>query len=74
MALPVPDDPVTTSTLPNGSSRIDAVSQPPATYASEPSTREGASPHISVNVEMPMPSWTGSPDSRRSCCSRRRPS
>ena len=34
-------------------------SQPPAPYDSEPSTRDGASPHISVNVEMPMPSCTG---------------
>ena len=68
---PCPDEPVTTSTLPNGSTRIDAVSQPPAPYDSDPSTRLGASPHISVKVEMPMPSWTGSSRSRRSRCSRR---
>ena len=62
---------MTTSTLPVGSIRIVAASQPPAAYDSEPSTRDGASPHISVNVEMPMPSCTGSLRSRRSCCSRR---
>lgn len=32
-----------------------------------------ARPHISVKVEMPMPSWTGSLFLRRSSCSRRRP-
>ena len=67
-------DPVITSTLPVGSIRIAACSQPPAAYASAPSTRDGASPHISVNVEMPMPSWTGSPESRRCFCSARRAS
>ena len=36
---PCPDEPVTTSTLPNGSTRIDAVSQPPAPYDSEPEHR-----------------------------------
>src|SRR3712207_9475209 len=44
--------PVTTSTLPVGSIRMLAASQPPAPYDSEPSTRDGARPHISVNVEM----------------------
>ena len=66
--------PVMTSTLPVGSIRIAACSQPPAAYRSEPSTRDGARPHISVKVEMPMPSWTVSPRSRRSACSRRSPS
>ena len=32
---------------------------------------DGARPHISVNVETPMPSWTGSPASRRRFCSAR---
>ena len=44
-----------------------------AVAPSAPSSRDGARPHISVNVEMPMPSWTGSPLARRSSCSRRRP-
>ena len=64
-------EPVTTSTLPVGSIRIEADSQPPAPKDSEPSTREGARPHISVKVEKPMPSWTGSFDSRRRRCSAR---
>ena len=60
VALAVGDVPVTSSTLPVGRTRIVQASQPPATYFSAPSVREGASPHISVNVEMPIPSWTGS--------------
>ncbi len=64
-------EPVTTSTLPVGSIRMEACSQPPAPKDSEPSTREGARPHISVKVEMPMPSCTGSFDSRRRFCSAR---
>ena len=60
-----------TSTLPVGSIRTPACSQPPAPYRSEPRTRDGASPHISVNVEMPMPSWIGSFDARRASCSAR---
>ena len=63
--------PVITSTLPVGSIRTAACSQPPPTYPIEPSQRDGASPHISVYVEMPMPSWTGSPASRRFSCSAR---
>ena len=63
--------PVITSTLPDGSIRTLACSQPPAAYRSAPRTRDGASPHISVKVEMPMPSWILSPESRRCCCSAR---
>ena len=71
---PCGDVPVTTSTLPVGSTRMVACSQPPATYFSAASMRDGASPHISVKVEMPMPSCTGSLRSRRCCCSARSPS
>ena len=53
---PCGEVPVTTSTLPVGSRRTVQCSQPPATYFSAPRVREGASPHISVKVEMPIPS------------------
>ena len=63
-------EPVTTSTLPVGSIRIDACSQPPAAVGrATPSTRDGARPHISVKVEMPMPRRTESPREFRSACS-----
>ena len=68
---PCGEVPVTSSTLPVGSARIVQCSQPPATYFSAPRVRDGARPHISVNVEMPMPSWTGSPAARRAACSAR---
>ena len=71
---PCGEVPVTSSTLPVGRIRIVQCSQPPAAYRSAFSTRDGASPHISVNVEMPMPSWTGSSDARRVACSARNPS
>ncbi len=71
---PCGDVPVISSTLPVGRTRMVQCSQPPATYFSAPSVRDGARPHISVNVEMPMPSCTGSPDARRACCSARRAS
>src|SRR5919106_2975176 len=47
-AWPCGEVPVTTSTLPSGNTRTVAASQPPATYPTEPSHRDGASPHISV--------------------------
>jgi hypothetical protein len=72
-AEPVGDDlaPGGLVTLPVGSIRSAAFSQPPPTYDRAPSTRDGARPHISVKVEMPMPSCTGSRRARRSACSRR---
>ncbi len=61
-----------TSTLPVASIRTLACSQPPAPYVeAAEQLREGARPHISVNVEMPMPSCTVSPESRRCFCSAR---
>ena len=63
--------PVTTSTLPVGSMRMLAASQPPAEYRRSRSTRLGASPHISVYVDTPMPSRTVSPRALRSACSAR---
>jgi hypothetical protein len=41
-------EPVTTWTMPVGSTRTVAASQPPAPTLSEPSTRLGARPHIST--------------------------
>jgi hypothetical protein len=41
-------DPVTTCTVPVGSTRTVAASQPPAPKLSEASTRLGARPHIST--------------------------
>ncbi len=40
--------PLTTWTLPVGSTRTVAASQPPAAYLSDASTRLGARPHIST--------------------------
>ena len=71
---PCGEVPTTTSALPSGVIRTVARSQPPATYPFSPSQRLGASPHISVYVDTPMPSCTGSPDSRRLACSARSPS
>ncbi len=68
---PCGEVPVTSSTLPVGFTRIVQCSQPPAAYLRAPSVRDGARPHISVNVEMPMPSWTVSPAARRAACSAR---
>ena len=68
---PCGDVPVATTTLPVGRQRIVAASQPPAAYRNAPRMFDGASPHISMYVESPMPIWRTSPLSRRDCCSLR---
>ena len=52
----------------SGGSGSSPASHPPATYLSEESTWDGASPHISMYVEMPIPNSFLSPDSRRAAC------
>ncbi len=47
--------PIRTRTVPVGSISIVAASQPPATYLRACRTRDGARPHISVQVEKPDP-------------------
>ena len=45
-----------------------AASQPPAMYLRACSTREGARPHISVQVDSPTPICLAEPLRRRSAC------
>ena len=51
--------PISTRTVPVGSISMVAASHPPATYLSAERTREGARPHISVQVLEPDPDLLG---------------
>ncbi len=68
VTLPWPcgDTPVSTRTVPVGRNSIVAASHPPAMYLSAASTRDGAMPHISSQVENPTPMTLVAPASFRS--------
>ena len=70
VTLPWPcgDTPVITRTEPVGRNSIVAESHPPAMYLRAASTRDGAMPHISSQVENPTPMTLVLPLARRSAC------
>ncbi len=71
MTLPVRVVPVTTSTLPVGSMRMLAASQPPAAYRRSPQHPAGREPAHLRCASTPIPRRTKSPRRLRSACSAR---